>query len=153
MKTQDMTPGRAAWRPTKSELYKWLDDQILCVVSSIDDDGYPNSATVAFSQTEDLEFIFITDKSSRKAKNIALNGKVAMNITNENDRYTVQLEGDASEMTPEQFSKYEENHYRKLPYSLPFKDIPGQTPFLVRPVRVGFTDVSVRPWHVTEFRP
>ena len=150
MKTQDMTPGRQGWRPTSSELYEWLDRQILCTIASIGEGGYPNTATVAFSQTPELDLVIITDTSSRKAQNIRNNERVAMTITNEDERYTVQLEGRARELSWEEFTNYSERHYRKLPFSLPFKDIPGQVPFVITPTHVRFSDVSVRPWEITE---
>ena len=146
-----MTPGRLGKKPTRAELYSWLEEQILCVVATQGEGGYPNVATVAFSQTKDLSFIIITDRSSRKAVNITKNPRVAMTITNEDERHTLQLEGDARQLSWEEFDLYSEHHYKKLPFSLPFKDIPGQTPFLIEPVRMKFSDVSVRPWEVTEY--
>lgn len=150
MKTQDMTPGRTGLKPTKQQLYEWLDQQILCVIASQGAGGYPNTATVAFSQSDDLRFVIITDKDSRKAHNIAGNDKVAMTITNEDQRYTLQLEGNARQLTWDEFEQYSEHHYKKLPFSLPFKDIPGQTPFVIEPVHMRFSDISVRPWELTD---
>jgi hypothetical protein len=151
MKTQDMTSGRVGFKPTRAELYTWLDGQILCVLSTLGKGGYPNSATVAFSQTKDLKFLFVTDELSRKAGNIGRDSRVAMTITDEDDRYTLQLEGDARALTWDEFAEYEAHHYEKLPYSLPFKDIPGQQPFLITPTHMRFSDVSVRPWELTEY--
>lgn len=151
MKTQDMTSGQKPFKPTSTELFDWLDKQFLCVVSTQGTGGYPNAATVAFSQTEGLEFVIITDGSSRKATNIEKNSRVAMTITNEDDRYTLQLEGDAYRLSWNEFKTYSKHHYEKLPFSLPFKDIPGQTPFIIKPTHIRFSDVSVRPWESTEY--
>lgn len=150
MKTQDMTPGRQGLKPTKEQLYDWLDKQVLCAVASLGVDGYPNVASVAFSQTKDLQFVIITDKNSRKAGNIARDSKVAMVITNSDDRYTLQLEGEARQLGWDEFEAFAEHHYAKLPFSLPFKDIPGQTPYVITPTHMRFTDASVRPWELTE---
>lgn len=150
MKTQDMTPGRQGFAPTAAELYEWLDKQLLCTIATLGAEGFPNTATVAFSQTPDMTFVVITAADSRKARNIARDDRVAMTITNESERYTVQLEGYARQLTWDEFAPYEEYHYQKLPFSLPFKDIPGQAPFLITPTRVRFSDVSVRPWLTTE---
>lgn len=150
MKTQDMSPGRTGFKPNAKELYEWLDKQVLCTLASIGKNGYPNAATVAFSQTADMGFVIITDKDSRKAANISGNSKVAMVVTNSDDRYTLQLEGDARRLRWEEFEEYSEYHYKKLPFSLPFKDIPGQTPYVIVPVHMRFTDASVRPWELTE---
>ncbi len=119
-------------------------------IGTIGEGGFPQGATVAFSQTPELEFVVITDTGSRKAANIRRNEHVSLTITNENDRYTVQCEGVARELSWEDFAPYEAHHYEKLPFSLPFKDIPGQTPFLITPVHLRFSDVSVRPWELTE---
>lgn len=145
-----MTPGRTGLKPSKEQLYNWLDKQVLCTVATHGKDGYPNVATVAFSQSPSLEFIIITDKNSRKAMNIANDSKVALAITNGDDRYTAQLEGHAKQLSWDDFSRYSDYHYAKLPFSLPFKDIPGQTPFVIVPTHVRFTDASVRPWELTE---
>lgn len=145
-----MTASQKGWKPTKDELYDWLDKQILCTIATIGEDTYPNAATVAFSQTKDLLFVIITDKDSRKANNIAHNNRVALTVTNQDDKYTLQLEGNARQLTWDEFASYSEHHYVKLPFSLPFKDIPGQTPFLITPIHMRFSDVSVRPWELTE---
>ncbi len=150
MKAQDMTPGRQGFKPTKLELFEWLDAQVLCTIATLGKNGYPNTATVAFSQTKDLNFVIITDKDSRKASNVFRNSKVAMTITNEDDRYTVQLEGEARRLSWDEFEQYADYHYKKLPFSLPFKDIPGQTPFIITPVHLRFSDVNVRPWELTD---
>lgn len=149
---QDMTPGRKGFKPTKEELYDWLDKQVLCNVASIGEDGYPNAATVAFSQDKQLNFFIITDEQSRKSINISRDARVCLTITNEDDRYTVQLEGDAHKLTWEEFEAQQADyHYKKLPVSLPFKDIPGQVPVHISPKHIRFSDVSVRPWELTEF--
>lgn len=150
MKTQDMTPGSQGLKPGKQELYDWLDEQILCTIATNGEADYPNAATVAFSQSENLQFVIITDKDSRKAKNIAVNERVALTITNQDDRYTLQLEGNARQLSWDEFEPFSEHHYAKLPFSLPFKDIPGQTPYIITPTHMRFTDASVRPWELTE---
>lgn len=151
MNIQDMTTGRQGFKPTKQELGEWLDKQILCTIATIDEEAFPNTATVAFSQSTALEFVIITDTNSRKAVNIHRNNKVALTITNENDRYTLQLEGRATELSWDEFKIFEKYHYEKLPFSLPFKDIPGQSPFIIRPTHLRFGDISVRPWEYTEY--
>ncbi len=137
---------------TKQDLLSFLDEQIICTIATHGKDGYPNSATVAFSNNEELEFVIGTSVESRKAKNIARDDKVAMTITNEEKRWTVQLEGDARKLTPEEFEqKYSEKHYRKLPWSLPFKDLPDQTNYLIVPVHLRLSDVSGKPWQTYDF--
>ena len=146
----DIASEKQGLNPTKQQLGDWLDKQMLSTIASNGADGYPNAATVGFSHNDAFEFVIITDKDSRKAYNIANDNKVAMTITNQDDRYTLQLQGEARQITWEEFNAYSEHHYAKLPFSLPFRDIPGQTPFVITPVYMRFSDVGVRPWALTE---
>ncbi len=135
---------------SRQELYDWLDKQILCVVATNGEVGYPNAAAVSFSQTDDLQFVIIADKDSRKVKNIARNDRVALTVTSEEDRYTLQLEGNAKPLTWDEFEKHSERHYKKLPFLRSLKAAPGQVPFLVTPIHMRFCDITVHPWEFTE---
>ena len=138
--------------PTKQDLIDFLDSQVLCVIASIGEAGYPNTATVAFSSNDDLEFIIGTSMKSRKAANFSHDNKVAMTITDADKRWTVQLEGDVSPISWEEFeSNYSEKHYKKLPFSLPFKDLPDQSNFRIIPTHLKLTEANKKPWVVTEF--
>lgn len=148
---QTNSDGKQGFKPTNEELKEWLDKQMLCVIASHGDDGYPNAASVAFSQNDDFAFVIITDKDSRKIKNIRADSKVALTITNADDRYTLQIEGDARELMWEEFMPFERHHYDKLPFSLPFKDIPGKVPVIIVPTRMRFGDITVNPWVYTDF--
>ena len=136
---------------SKQDVLALLDTQLTCVVSTNGDDGYPNSATVAFSQNDIFEFVINTSRSSRKAGNIAKNNKVAITVTDTDARWTVQLEGDIRELPIDEFTEnYSAKHYSKLPFTLPFKDIPDLSYFLVVPIHMKFTDASKQPWRVQE---
>lgn len=137
--------------PTRTDIIGFLDSQILCTVSSIGEDGYPNAASVAFSSNDKLEFIMGTNAQSRKAANIARSNKVALTITDQTKMWTVQLEGDAEEISWDEFeSKFSAKHYEKLPFSRAFKDMPGQTNYVVRPVHLKLTEADIHPWRVTD---
>lgn len=152
MKIQDKSGNAEAFRPTRVQLNDWLRQQVLCVFSTLDATGAPMSATVAFSVTLDGKLIVGTDVNSRKSKNIDRDGRVAMTITDADDRKTVQLQGYAEKISEEVFAKkYETEHYRLRPQSLPFKDAPGQCHILITPHHIKFSDVGSRPWAITEF--
>lgn len=140
-----------SFQPTRSQLSQFLRDQTLCVLATINQDGVPNTATVAFSEATDGHFIVGTDGKSRKATNIASNPNVAMTITDADKRYTVQLEGLARQLTPEEFKPYSDEHYRQLPDSRPYKDAPGQVSILIQPTHIRFSDVSSYPWVTTDY--
>lgn len=136
--------------PDKNELSEWLSKQMTCVVATNGENGYPNAATVAFSCDDQLEFFFVTHEATHKAGNIDRDSKVAITITNTDDRYTLQLEGNAQRLSWDEFAAQEPAHFKKLPFTLPFKDTPGYFPFRVIPTRLKFTDITVRPWRVSD---
>ena len=151
MKIQDMNSKSEGWRPTRTDLSDFLRTQPLCTFSSVDSEGKPQGATVAFSETVDGDFIIGTSELSRKSTNVDANPNVAMTITDMERRYTVQLEGVARKLGAEAFVAYAEYHYEQLPASRPFKDTPGQVNILVSPTSIRFSDCNPHPWVLTEF--
>ena len=152
MQTQDLNKKADGFRPTREQVSEWLREQELCVFSTLDKTGAPMSATVAFSVTVDGNLIVGTDEQSRKSQNIDRDSRVAMTITDPERRITVQLQGTAEKISHEEFEhRYEREHYRLRPKSLPFRDKPGQCHILVTPTHLRFSDVSVYPWAITEF--
>lgn len=149
--TQNTPPVGEGLRPTKAEVYGMLDTLPLGCVATVDQTGQPQVATVGFSQTKDLEFIFGTKDTAHKALNIMHDGRVGFVATDTIQRYTVQLEGRAKKLEPAEFDAYAENHFRKLPAAAPYRDVEGQCFIIIRPYRLRFSDCSVWPWVVTEF--
>jgi len=151
MKIQNMEQGGSGWKPSRAEISEFLRSQQLCTIASLDADGQPQAATVAFSETTDGNFIIGTSETSRKAGNIAHDPRVAMVVTDDEQRYTVQLEGTARVLTAEEFEPYAEEHYNQLPASRPFRDQPGEVNILITPHYLRFSDCNPHPWVLTEF--
>lgn len=141
----------SGWQPSRSELSEFLQTQTLCVISTLDEAGAPQSAIVAFSETSDGSFIIGTSQSSRKSHNIDNDPRVAMSITDLEKRYTLQIGGIARKLEPEEFEAYADVHYEQLPSSRPFKDLPGQVHVIIKPTYIRFSDCSTYPWLLTEF--
>ena len=151
MKTFDKSNTEPGWQPTRDELSEWLRKQALCTFSSLDQNGAPESATVAFSETSNGEFIVGTSETFHKSQNVDRDERVALVVTNYDDRYTAQIKGTARKLSETAFGALADEHYRQRPESLPFKDEPGQTHILVQPQNIRFSDCSVQPWLVTEY--
>ena len=134
----------------KQKIYDFLNQHVTCVVSTIGENGQPNAAAVAFSETLKLELIMSTNKSTHKAKNIARDNRVSVTVTDEASRRTIQCEGYAELLSLEEFAVYEEHHYEKLPFSRSFKKIPNQAFYRIIPTQLKMTDISIFPWVVTE---
>ncbi len=139
------------WRPTQAEVVEFLNTQPLGVLATLNETGAPSAALVGFSQNADLELIIGTSDTSRKAKNMVCDGRVAFTASDTDKKYTVQFEGVATKLAMDDFDQRAEAHFAKLPYSAPFRHIPGQCYFLLTPTWARFTDCSSYPWAVTEF--
>lgn len=152
MKTQDTGNKGNGFCPTRDQFNEWMRRQVLSTLSTLDHTGAPNSATVAFSVTDSGEYLIGTSESSRKSQNIDTDARVAMTVTDPDERMTVQLEAIAEKLSEDEFTEqYAEEHYRQRPESLPFRDEPGQCHILVKPTHIRFSDVHVYPWVITDF--
>ena len=133
------------------QLHDLLHSQVVCIIATNGRDGYPNTATVAFSHTTDLGIIFSTDNSTRKAANIARDNRIAVTVTDAGKRITMQAECTVTTLSLDEFDKkYAEKHFQKLPFTRLFRDIPSMTFYIAKPVRMKLTDINQKPWHVTE---
>lgn len=126
-----------------------LGGQVICTVSTIGHDGTPNAATVAFMHTPEMDFVFSTDESTRKATNISRDGRVAITVTDGVKLRTLQLEGTAKRLTKDEFeATYAQRYFDKLPFTSPMMSNPAQAFYVVTPLHMKFTDISVKPWRV-----
>ena len=148
-----MHDTKQAFQPNREELSEFLRGQMGCTISTIDPEGVPSGAYVAFSETAEGHFIINTKQSSRKARNLLSNPGVSLTITNEEARYTVQLQGSAELLTSETFESYADRFYEKLPFLRALRDDPEQVRFLVTPTFLRFSDCSSYPWVPTEYSP
>lgn len=82
-------------------------NQRVGVVSTMGGFGQPQAASMYYIFDSALNVYFITRESSRKYKNIKRNPRVAFVVSSENPPLTVQLEGEAQEVT----DPHEENEY------------------------------------------
>jgi general stress protein 26 len=136
----------------KKSIKDFLSTNILCVVSSINSAGLPQSATVAFSEDENFNIVIGTALSSRKAQNILANPNVSLVVTNQDVLTTVQLEGTASLLEGKELEKYQNIHFAKNPYSAKLKDKPDQCWILIKPNWLRITNIKEAPWRIEEIK-
>ncbi len=112
----------------------------------------PESAVVAVSNTtSDLQIIFGTFKASRKYANILTDNKVSLAVGWDNQtKQTMQIEGLATEVSPEQRGEIEDIHCKKNPSSERFRGNLQQSYFLIKPTWIRYSDYSVSPQEVWE---
>jgi nitroimidazol reductase NimA-like FMN-containing flavoprotein (pyridoxamine 5'-phosphate oxidase superfamily) len=82
-------------------------DQSVGVIGTMGGYGQPQVASLYFISDSALNIYFIARESSRKYKNIKRNPRVAFVVSSENPPQTVQIEGEAQEVS----DPHEENEY------------------------------------------
>ena len=125
-----------------NKILEYLKDEHLSVLTTADINGQPEAATMAFSETENLELIFSTSNKTRKYKNLQENKKVAVVIGMRFDPFiTVQYEGTAREATGEELDRVKKIHTTKNEESKKYADDPNNRFFIVSPNWARFWDV------------
>ena len=123
------------------EVFKFMDGEKLGVLSTVGEDGNPESALMGVVATPELELIFDTVKSSRKYPNLKSNSRVAW-VIGCSTEVTVQYEGVAEELEGEALAKYKEIYFAKFADGPKRENWPGITYFVVRPKWVRYCDYN-----------
>ncbi len=134
---------------SKHDIYEFMSAHELCVISTLGADHRPQSAVVGFGQTEDLQLVFATATTSRKAHNIQANDAVAVVIGWE-PQGTVQYEGRARQLEGEEAARFGEVYFAKNPAARKYRDLTKERFFVVEPTWLRFTNITAHPWDITE---
>lgn len=124
-----------------------MKNNFLCVISSLDSSGQPQSAVVGYSEDGDGNLVIGTSKFSRKYQNIVSDPRVSV-VIGWDDRQTIQYEGTARELVGDERQKYQALHIAKHPRNERFKDDPNEAYILVTPTWVRLTNADVDPWDI-----
>jgi len=95
--------------------------------------------------------LFGTDNSSLKYKNLQADPHVAFVIGGETNE-TVQIEGTARELKPEELVLVSENYWQKNPHAEVHHKNTGERYFIITPTWIRYTDLRVEPWDITELK-
>ena len=120
------------------------------VISSVNASGNPQSAMVGFAQNKNLEIIFGTDMTTRKAQNLSNNHNVAI-VVNGNE-YNLQYEGKAKQIEGEELEKMQKIFFKKVPGLKKYAQLTNQIYFKVTPTWLRFIDHTYSPGKVSEIK-
>ncbi len=130
----------------KKRIMEFMGENILTVISTIDMDGNkPESAVIAFAQTENFELIFGTLAISRKYKNLQKNPNVSFVIGWNAETGTVQYEGTAKELSDEESPAYAQILANKNPRAGRYITKKSPRLFLVKPTWIRILDMIKNP--------
>ena len=128
----------------KATLYAFMAQHRYGVVSSIAEDGVPQSALVGIAIAPDLEIIFDTVKTSRKYPNLIRRPSCSF-VVGWSGEQTVQFEGNAEAPTGPDLKHYQEIYFATWPDGPSRMHWPGIAYFVVHPRWIRYSDYDQRP--------
>jgi general stress protein 26 len=134
-------------------LLEFLRRHRLAVQASVSATGGPQAAVVGFAVTDQFEIVFDTLDSTRKARNLRQNSRLALVIggSNDGDERTVQYEGVADEPSGSELERLKQVYYGVYPDGPSRLSWPGLIYVRVRPTWIRYSNYSVDPPEIIEF--
>ncbi len=123
----------------------------LCILSSIYQEGTPQSALVGFSETPDYELIIGTNKDTRKLRNVLNNPAVSV-VIGWDDKKTIQYEGTARVAGNNELEHYQNIVLAKHPHSIIHRNDPDERWIIISPKWIRYTDHTQHPPEIEEMR-
>jgi pyridoxine/pyridoxamine 5'-phosphate oxidase len=138
---------------TRAELLAFMRSQRLAVQASVSPGGSAQAAVVGIAVTDRLEIVFDTLESSRKARNLRSNHRIALVVGGlvSGDERTVQYEGIADEPKGAERERIKAEYFDVWPDGRTRESWPGLVYVRVRPTWVRYSDFNQDPPEVAEF--
>lgn len=137
-----------------ASLVQFIQRHRWALLATASEAAVPQAAIVGVAVTEQLELVFDTLASSRKAANLRANAKVALVIGGwkDDEPKTLQYEGVADVPVGAELERIKAVYFSAFPDGRDRLSWPGITHFRVRPTWLRFSDFSVEPANVVERR-
>jgi pyridoxine/pyridoxamine 5'-phosphate oxidase len=135
---------------TRADLYSFIAQCKLGVLSTSADTGTPQSALIGIAVTTNLEIVFDTVKSSRKYPNLVARPGCSFVIGWAGEQ-TVQYEGEATELIEPELKRCLEVYFRAWPDGPTRLTWPGIVYFVVKPKWIRYSDFDQNPPLIQEF--
>jgi len=136
---------------TKDQLFAYIKQHKLAVLSYLGPQGMPQSALVGIAVTAELEIVFDTVKTSRKYPGLIGNATAAFVIGCTGDE-TLQYEGSAHEISGPDLARYKAVYFAAWPDGSSREAWPQICYFVVKPKWIRFSDYGDTPTLIEEFQ-
>jgi pyridoxine/pyridoxamine 5'-phosphate oxidase len=133
----------------RDALYSFMSQHRYGVLSSVCDEGSPQSALVGIAVTRNLEIIFDTVKSSRKYRNLITRPSCSF-VVGWAGEQTVQFEGTALEPQGSELKRYQDLYFAVWEDGPARLAWPGIVHFVVRPRWIRYSDFDTGPPTIEE---
>jgi hypothetical protein len=136
----------------ESEVLSFLRSHRWAIEATVSAAQVPQAAIIGIVTTDQLELVFDTLASSRKAVNLRANPRVALVIGgwNDSDPRTVQYEGVADFPTGAELDRLKLAYFAAFPNGPTRHLLPDITYVRVKPTWIRFSDFGVQPPVVAE---
>src|SRR5271169_816936 len=126
----------------------------LAVQTSVSPAGSPQAALVGFAVTDQFEILFDTLQTTRKARNLRQNSRIALVIGGwvAGDERTVQYEGEADEPSGPELERLKQVYYSVYPDGPSRAGWPGLIYVRAKPTWIRYSDYNRDPPENVEFR-
>jgi hypothetical protein len=124
---------------TRAELCAFIRRHRYAVEASVAPSGAPQAAVVGIAVSDDLELVFDTLASTRKASNLRRDGRIAL-VVGWDEEQTVQIEGTADEPAGAALEALQRIYFAAFPDGPSRLAWPGITYVRVRPTWVRYSD-------------
>lgn len=124
---------------TRAELIAFIRRHRYAVEASTAVDGAPQAAVIGIAVTDDLELVFDTLGTTRKAQNLRRDPRIAL-VVGWDDEQTVQLEGVADEPSSDELVRLKRAYFDAFPDGPEREQWPGITYVRVRPSWARYSD-------------
>jgi len=134
----------------KDKILRFIKNQKLMVISTLNKNNYPESALVGFSENADLEVIFGIFNDTRKYLNLEGNKNVSLVIGFDiNEKITIQYEGIANEVKGKELEQCKKIHIDKLENE-EYVNNSKEKIFKIIPKWIRYSDLSKEPEEIFE---
>jgi PPOX class probable F420-dependent enzyme len=129
---------------TRADLVRLLREHRLAVVSTLADDGAPQSAVVGCATTDELEIVFDTLETTRKAHNLRRDPRVSL-VIGWDRQATAQIDGLADFPAGPELDRIRACYFQAYPDGRDRLAWPGITHVRVRPRWLRWSDFDQQP--------
>ena len=133
----------------RADLIAFLRKTQFWTQASVGADGAPQAAVIGVAVTDDLELVFDTVTTTRKAANLRREPRIAMVMWHE--AATAQIEGIADEPTGDELARIKKIYFATFADGPTRESWPDITYFRVRPTFIRHSDFAGAEPHIEEW--
>ncbi len=136
--------------PTRAELLAFLRRHRVAIQTSVSPGGAPQAAVVGVAVGDDFEVVFDTLETTRKARNLRRDPRIALVFGGWSEEQTVQYEGVADEPAGGERERIRELYFGVYPDGRARLAWPGLVHVRVRPTWLRYSDFDANPPRIAE---